>query len=161
MRAISLHQPWASLIAHGLKGVETRGPRPAKRYRGPLLIHAAKTWNAEAWIRIQRAFPHVLDPFVGDDNPFPLGAVVAAVRVVDVREMTEGWIAEQTPLEVAVGDWRPGRYGWVLEGVERPQIPVPLRGYQGLFHVQAHGSGMSFDDAMRLACLYRKVGGEP
>lgn len=41
MTALSLWQPWASLIAHGAKTIETRGW--ATHYRGPLAIHAAKT----------------------------------------------------------------------------------------------------------------------
>ncbi len=40
MRALSLHQPWASLIAEGVKTIETRSW--ATKYRGPLAIHAAK-----------------------------------------------------------------------------------------------------------------------
>ncbi|TRU31740.1 MAG: ASCH domain-containing protein [Microcystis aeruginosa Ma_QC_B_20070730_S2] len=40
MKAISLWQPWASLVANGLKLYETRG-WPTK-YRGVLAIHAAK-----------------------------------------------------------------------------------------------------------------------
>lgn len=166
MKCLSLHQPWASLVAYGLKGIETRGRKPTTRYRGPLLIHAAKCWdydNRKAWDRIRKAFPrNVAAAFPPDEiDDLPLGAVVAAVRVVDVREMTEAWIAEQTTLELEVGDWSPGRFGWVLEGVQRPQIPVPLRGYQGLFNVMPTGSTESFDDAMRLAVLYRAVGGEP
>ena len=38
VRAISLWQPWATLIANGHKRYETRAWRTA--YRGPLLIHA-------------------------------------------------------------------------------------------------------------------------
>lgn len=38
MKALTLHQPWASLVALGVKTVETRGW--ATSYRGPLAIHA-------------------------------------------------------------------------------------------------------------------------
>ncbi len=41
MRCLSIHQPWASLIAIGAKRVETR--HWETRYRGPVAIHAAKT----------------------------------------------------------------------------------------------------------------------
>jgi ASCH domain len=40
VQALSLHQPWASLVALGVKKIETRSW--STRYRGPLLIHAAK-----------------------------------------------------------------------------------------------------------------------
>lgn len=40
MKAISLWQPWATLIATGAKQIETRSW--ATSYRGPIAIHAAK-----------------------------------------------------------------------------------------------------------------------
>ncbi len=40
MKALSFHQPWASLIAEGVKTIETRSS--ATKYRGPLAIHASK-----------------------------------------------------------------------------------------------------------------------
>lgn len=40
MKAITIWQPWASLLACGAKKYETRGW--ATRYRGPIAIHAAK-----------------------------------------------------------------------------------------------------------------------
>lgn len=43
MKALSIRQPWASLIAEGHKTIETRTWAPWKGYRGPLAIHASKT----------------------------------------------------------------------------------------------------------------------
>ncbi len=40
MKAITIWQPWASLLAIGAKRYETRGW--ATKYRGPIAIHAAK-----------------------------------------------------------------------------------------------------------------------
>ncbi len=45
MKAISIWQPWASLIAIGAKQIETRSW--ATGYRGLLVIHAAKRWEHE------------------------------------------------------------------------------------------------------------------
>lgn len=41
MKALTLWQPWASLVALGVKTIETRSWSTS--YRGPLAIHAAKT----------------------------------------------------------------------------------------------------------------------
>ena len=41
MKAINIHQPWASVIAFGEKRFETRSWKTD--YRGPLLIHASRT----------------------------------------------------------------------------------------------------------------------
>jgi len=51
MRCISLWQPYASLMVHGLKRIETRSAYFAKMFStpGPLLIHAAKKWNRELY----------------------------------------------------------------------------------------------------------------
>ena len=68
MRAISLHQPWASLIAEGHKDVETRSWAPPGRLVGQrIAIHAAKRtpkqseWN-EAIQRIMEQAPPVSPP---------------------------------------------------------------------------------------------------
>src|SRR5580765_8422282 len=44
MKILSLHQPWASLVAIGAKRYETRSWKTD--YRGPIAIHAAKKWDA-------------------------------------------------------------------------------------------------------------------
>jgi hypothetical protein len=46
MKALSLWQPWATLIALKKKQIETRSWRTT--YRGPLAIHAAKSYPQEA-----------------------------------------------------------------------------------------------------------------
>lgn len=43
VKALTIRQPWASLIAAGVKTIETRGW--STRYRGPLAIHAGARWD--------------------------------------------------------------------------------------------------------------------
>lgn len=45
IKALSIWQPWASLVAAGVKRHETR--HRATSYRGPVAIHAAKTIDDE------------------------------------------------------------------------------------------------------------------
>jgi hypothetical protein len=54
MHALSLKQPWATLLVHGLKTIEVR--RWATARRGPVLIHAARVPDErpEAWARVPR-----------------------------------------------------------------------------------------------------------
>ena len=60
MKAISLHQPWASLIAVGIKTIETRSWAPPKALIGQrIAIHAAKKT-----ISIQD-IPEIWQPLVG------------------------------------------------------------------------------------------------
>jgi hypothetical protein len=53
--ALSLKQPWAALLAAGIKTVEVR--RWRTQYRGPVLIHAARVPDArpEAWAHVPDA----------------------------------------------------------------------------------------------------------
>jgi hypothetical protein len=50
--ALSLKQPWATLLAHGRKTIEVRNWPTARR--GPILIHAARVPDerAEAWAHV-------------------------------------------------------------------------------------------------------------
>ena len=47
MKALSIKQPWAWAIIHAGKNVENR--TWATSYRGPLLIHAGKTFDHEGY----------------------------------------------------------------------------------------------------------------
>lgn len=105
MKCLSLWQPWASLLVHGRKRVETRS-WPIS-HRGPLLIHAAKKWDGELSAMCVR------EPFKGSlecmgifhDNPFTkphglhFGCIVGRVDVRDclATERVGRW--EQTPGE--------------------------------------------------------------
>lgn len=130
MKALSLWQPWASLIACGAKKIETRSWGTS--YRGPIAIHAAKKWGPEQ--RGNAELLRVLLPRWEQllSGALPLGEVVAIAGLVDVAEMTDSWIGEQTSTERICGGYAPGRFGWMLERV-RPVFGLPLRGYQGLW----------------------------
>ena len=54
MKALSLWQPWASLIAAGVKKVETRHWPTA--YRGPIAIHAAKRLESDCGEELEGCF---------------------------------------------------------------------------------------------------------
>jgi len=51
MRALTIHQPWASLIAAGLKTIETRAW--ATKHRGQIVIHAGQQ-AAQGRLPVQR-----------------------------------------------------------------------------------------------------------
>jgi len=91
VKAITVRQPWAQLIAEGVKTIEWR-TRPTS-YRGPILIHAAK-----AKMRVGHLVPWYeagfsceanmgADGYWGDVRyqwaTFPLGAVVAVANLTD------------------------------------------------------------------------------
>lgn len=137
IRALSLNQPWASLMASGAKLIETRSWRPglALKHGDLLAIHASKSFHLEDKdLCLRPPFSTALQR-VGARGPahLPLGAVVAIAvydRCVpsDHRAFVEGLSAE----ERAFGNYAPGRYLWVMREVRRIK-PIPQRGAQGLW----------------------------
>ena len=84
MRALTVWQPWASLIATGHKTVETRTWAPPQALIGErIAIHAAKTTVALRG-RMPAEIHQALSADVGYDWRFvlPLGAMVATARLV-------------------------------------------------------------------------------
>lgn len=87
MKAITLTQPWASLVAAGAKTVETRSW--TTNYRGPLAIHAAKGMRVDdAALCFQEPFAEALgrspDERWNPRGELPRGAVIATAELVDV-----------------------------------------------------------------------------
>lgn len=123
MQAITLHQPWASLIANGSKQYETRSWSTI--YRGSIAIHAGKKQDGSNLKLLELAE-------VNDISELPAGAVIAIAQLTDCILMTEKFIAAQSETERACGDWTPGRYAWKLENV-RTIEPVEIAGKQGLW----------------------------
>jgi activating signal cointegrator 1 len=147
MKAISLWQPWASLIATGAKTIETRSW--STRYRGPIAIHAAKRRNIDELIHhlSMWTFQGGLAPLVGKPldltgrswpgvkhGHLPFGAIVAVAELYEVHrtdDLSLGIIDTDRPF----GDFRLGRFAWMLRNVQALEEPIPWRGSQGFFEV--------------------------
>ncbi|CQR74146.1 ASCH domain protein [Sporomusa ovata DSM 2662] len=166
MKAITILQPWASLIACGKKQIETRNW--ATKYRGPIAIHAGARFDRKLWnLSLVDPIRNALDDLgYGNRNDLPLGAVIAIVDLVDcyyivhhpgtdidiakninigAESMTEdkhdpdfGKYIVPTEQEFAFGDWTPGRYAWILENVHSID-PIPAKGRQRLWEWEAPG----------------------
>jgi hypothetical protein len=132
IKCISLHEPWASAIALKLKTVETRSW--STNYRGTLGIHAAKK-RTEEQCRIHfdllTRFPKYARAFGTRD--FHHGHIIALVDLVDCKP-TEKYCGTDL-LTLALGNFTPGRYAWLLKNIRRLPHPVPAIGRQGFFTV--------------------------
>lgn len=105
MKALSVRQPWASMIAQGTKTIETR-TWPTD-YRGDLLIVSSKK-------------PEIAG--------LPAGKALCVVQLVDCRPMT-------THDESAARcQWYDGAWAWCIENV-RPVEPFGVRGQLGIYEV--------------------------
>ncbi len=82
MKAITLWQPWASLLACGAKIYETRSW--ATNYRGPIAIHAAAKhpYHCIGGMigEATDAMVNVLSPIAL--NALPLGCIIATAELV-------------------------------------------------------------------------------
>ena len=137
VRAISLHQPYASGVALGLKRNETRH-WPTK-YRGPLAIHAAQRTTRdvrEVFERIvaecDRAAYERIDTLCECDfDRLPFGAYVCTCVLADcVRVEDFPRVSERERL---FGNYAPGRFVWVLDRITPLPSPIPARGRQGFW----------------------------
>ncbi len=136
MKAISIWQPWASLIAAGGKEYETRSWKTS--YRGPLAICSSKNspmWAIRAAYNEEEIYQFAFDNQLLDHNKLPKGCVVAVCELVDCIEITPEFTQTLSDLEYIAGDYTPGRFAWKLAKVRRLNTPKPVKGSQGFFTV--------------------------
>lgn len=124
MKALTLWQPWASLIAWGEKQYETRSWGTA--YRGDLAIHAGKHLERHP------SFWHELYSKYDLIN-VPRGMVVAVARLETVILMNTRLIAKISDKEYSVGTWEIGRWAWLFMDIRPLEKPIPAKGMQGLW----------------------------
>ena len=141
LRARTLIQPWASLIAAGAKRWETRSWPTA--YRGTVLIHAGQARvPTERLDRDHRFVEEAMQVLgIADWDRLPKGAFVAVAEITGCTEIPAGRGLEHGDSRDSLcGDWRPGRDAWPLLNVRRIEPPyygptLAIRGHQGIWRV--------------------------
>lgn len=118
-KALSIMQPWAALIVHGVKDIENRGWRTD--YRGPVLIHAGKRWDDDA----QDAVDSYQHPVIGGDLELPDGITFPTGGIVGCAEIVDCVSASTSP-------WFVGEFGFILRDA-RPLPFMACRGKLGFF----------------------------
>ena len=151
MKALTLTQPWATLVAIGAKKYETRSWGTA--YRGPIAIHSAKNFPKKCRsLCIQQPFQSTLDN--RDPMDLPLGFIIAVAEVHDCIKMTselpkllgkqvrltyfDGYSMSDKHIdrmEFCFGDFSIGRVAWELSNVQQLAKPIPCKGALGLWTV--------------------------
>jgi hypothetical protein len=156
LKAISLWEPWASLIAAGAKKWKTRCWKTD--YRGELLICAARFGLGKIEmedILSRRSFQMSLQPLLPDWNPpqaddplkvdfeilfkahhLNFGKAVAIVNLTDCIPTYKLNVVEHIRGDLPFGDFSPRRFGWKLENIRRIKEPFPVKGRQGFFNVE-------------------------
>lgn len=142
MKALTVRQPWATLIMANAKRIETR--TRDTRHRGPLAIHAGTAlpcrlgeivqYGPHWWI--ERDHSGLL---LRSDRPgwwpyrLPLGALLGSVLLFQTRA-TDSLEYKPPADEILLGDHSPGRFGWYLESPQRIK-PRSMPGRLGLWDV--------------------------
>lgn len=147
MKAITIKQPWATLIAVGEKKYETRSW--FTHFRGPLAIHAGKIVDKTACM--SEPLRSVLAKHgYGSPEDLPTGAVIAVGELsacFQIRPMAEeeedvvlvneaGLIhldPERDAFEISFGDYSEGRYAWEIRSLNKLTVPTPRQGKLGLW----------------------------
>jgi hypothetical protein len=132
MKALTISQPYASLIASGEKWIENR--KWETFYRGELAIHAGKGTQ-------------YLDK--DELKDYPTGCIIAICRLtacVHIDRVTSMGIGDSRKKRISGTDrfWSEaarhshaeGPYCWIFEDV-REVKPLEIRGAQGLWEVDA------------------------
>lgn len=143
MRALTLHQPWATLIALGIKTIETRSWPPPRNLMGQTVaIHAGCKLQPNLGPEIEA----ILRLTHSDHwrRRLPAGSVVATATVRGACQVTGlaagtgqaitrcGQIIATDPY----GDFRAGRWLWFLTDISPLSEPMPATGRQKLWHWQ-------------------------
>jgi len=127
MKALSILQPWATLVALGAKHYETRSWNTP--FRGLLAIHASKSFSP--WARDLCLEPPFREALRGRD--LPLGAIVGYAHLVATYSTNR--MPELTDTERAFGNYQPDRFAWEFRNVQWLPVPIPCKGNLGLWEV--------------------------
>ena len=124
MKVITLKQPWATLVAEGLKKYEFRSWK--FNYRGEILIHAGKGIDKEA----MKKFEHL-------NLNYLHSKIIAKVKILDCIELNDEInkkIIEENELIYGYKYDRTG-YAWKLELIEKINDETTVSGKQGIWNI--------------------------
>lgn len=125
MKVITVKQPFASLIAYGIKEYEFRTWKT--KYRGEILIHAGKGIDKKA----MKKFEHL-------NLDYPSGCIIAKANLTDcikIDDNARSMLNEKNPLVYSsiINDKKWNGYGFKLENIEKTK-PIYINGKLSLWN---------------------------
>ena len=127
MKVLSIREPFATLIANNIKHIETRSWKT--NYRGELFIHASGKSLSKDFSNSDSVFDLV------NNMQMNYGNIICKCKLVDCVYMDDEFITTimKDPIEYEFGDYKVGRYAWVLEDVELI-YPISVKGRLGIWN---------------------------
>lgn len=175
MKAITIYQPYASLIAEGHKVFTTRAYYT--QHRGPVAIHAARLIDPDVFRPLFCRLSTMMELDKCGVNAYnvdylPRSAIIAMGELVDVWEIEKSTTKGEVTLrklkndnhqyhcqfrpteilitldskEAALGDWRTGCYAYELRNVKPLPDPIPAKGAINLWNWEPEKENKENDD---------------
>jgi len=138
LKAVSIMQPEATLVAHGKLRVVINGKRPTvdrRSYRGLVAIHATSSWMRR-WRQLRQEQKDALDELgYSGQSDWPQGAVIGVAELVDaISKETIFRSKELTPLDREIIEYdhtffqnQSERWVWVFANARPLRRLVPCR----------------------------------
>lgn len=154
MKAITVKQPWASLIVHGVKDIENRTRACPKKYIGKrVLIHASARPDDEPYAIFNDEQASAIDDTIMDVCGYykQVGSIIGSVQIVDCvvnhssvwAEKTEDYTVGMNPRLHEDITGKKVVYNWVLANPVLFEKPIPAKGKLSFWE-----SGLSEEDTL-------------
>ncbi|KAI5084247.1 hypothetical protein GOP47_0000416 [Adiantum capillus-veneris] len=137
---ITLHQPWASLLVHGIKRVEGRSwPAPLNVLSEHIWIHAASKVPDAATIEAMENFYREVYSVDGVTNikfpeHYPVSVLLGSVKVVGCLKLEELVSWEVLPQGVRLEGQTD--YCWLCEDPKKLVVPFQMRGWLKVYNLE-------------------------
>ncbi len=123
LKVLTLRQPWATLVAEGIKKYEFRSWKT--KYRGKVLIHAGTGIDKED-----------MKKYKNMNLEFPSRRIIAVVEIEDCLELDEDLnkkiISENN---IAYGHKIRNGYAWKLKNIKKINYDKEVNGQLGLWNI--------------------------
>lgn len=149
MRILTVRQPYAGLIAAGVKPVENRPQNIAGDYRGPVAIHSAKTLADIDWSDSPRTWGALYEAVGFRTKSDARGSIIGVVDLVGVHYSKDSLVRpgkpvcfdKRTPIGHLCSPWAQyGQFGIYHLALANPRPlpePIPYKGALGLRELPA------------------------
>ncbi len=129
MKALSIKEPFASLILNKKKKIETRSFKT--NYRGKLYIHASLSKNS---VKDDKRLKKLLE-LLPNNYEFKYGKIICECNLVDCVFMDNEFIKKikKNKIEYLCGHYDIGRYAWILNDVKVVD-EIPIKGKLGIWN---------------------------
>ncbi len=122
LKVLTLRQPWATLVAEGIKKYEFRSWKT--KYRGKVLIHAGTGIDKEDMKKYENM-----------NLEFPSRKIIAIVEIEDCLELNEQLNKKIiTENNIAYGNKVRTGYAWKLKNIKKLDYDKEVNGQLGLWN---------------------------